>query len=189
MKERDTYLAIALTTYCNYRCFYCKEGGESICCDNLTISFLDVRKVISNAYDVGIRNFRITGGEPTTVSYLGKLIIYIMNFPDSKIRINTNGYRILEVMEEIIQYKNRIDIIFSVDSISEHLNGCHFPKFLSEDIIEKTKILKQNNISVRYNVVVTKLNQPEIRQLVLKAVDELNVNVKLLDLNKFSEYL
>lgn len=31
MKDRaNTYLAIALTTYCNYQCFYCKEGGESI---------------------------------------------------------------------------------------------------------------------------------------------------------------
>lgn len=31
MKKRvNTYLAIAITTYCNYQCFYCKKGGESI---------------------------------------------------------------------------------------------------------------------------------------------------------------
>lgn len=28
MKKRGTYLAIALTTECNFKCFYCKVGGE-----------------------------------------------------------------------------------------------------------------------------------------------------------------
>ena len=70
MKKRvNTYLAIAITTYCNYQCFYCKKGGESISKERETISFDDVKKIIANAYANGIVNFRITGGEPTSVSY------------------------------------------------------------------------------------------------------------------------
>ena len=39
MKKRvNTYLAIAITTYCNYQCFYCKKGGESISKERETIS-------------------------------------------------------------------------------------------------------------------------------------------------------
>ena len=49
--------------------------------------------------------------------------------------------------------------------------------------------MRKNKISVRYNIVVTKLNECEVRELVQKAIDELDVNVKLLDLNRFSEYL
>ena len=64
----------------------------------------------------------------------------------------------------------------------------YFPKFLSEDVIKITRILRNNEIPVRYNIVVTKTNEPEVRSLVLKALDDLHINVKLLDLNKFPEY-
>lgn len=190
MKKRvNTYLAIALTTYCNFQCFYCKEGGESISKKKETISFVKIKQIIDNAYEVGITNFRITGGEPTSVVYFSELIEYIMSFKSTKVRINTNGYKILNSIDILAKYKERIDIVFSVDSISEYLNGVHFQKFLSDDVIKITKLLKSNDISVRYNIVVTSLNENEIKNLVLKATDELNVNVKLLDLNKFSEYL
>ncbi|MCI8469924.1 MAG: radical SAM protein [Clostridia bacterium] len=189
MKKRNTYLAIAITTYCNYQCFYCKEGGESISSKRETIPFSKIKKVIDNAYNVGITNFRITGGEPTRVSYFSELIEFIMSFEDTKIRINTNGHMILKHINVLAKYKKRLDVVFSVDSISENLNGVHFPKFLSDNVINITQILKENGISVRYNIVVTSLNECEVKELVIKAIDELKVNVKLLDLNKFSEYL
>ena len=190
MKKRiNTYLAIALTTDCNYRCFYCKEGGESISTEKQTISFDAIKRIITLAYNVGIKYFRITGGEPTCVNYFTELIEYMMNFSQTKVRINTNGFKILESINLLKKYKDRIDIVFSVDSISEYLDGVHFQKYLSEKVIQTTKVLRKNDIPVRYNIVVTKLNEREVKPLVLKAIDELQVNVKLLDLNKFSEYL
>lgn len=190
MKKRaNTYLAIAITTHCNYQCFYCKEGGESISKKKETIPFSKIKIVIKNAYNVGITNFRITGGEPTSEPYFSKLIEFIMKFDNTKIRINTNGYMILKHIDILKKYKKRLDVVFSVDSISENLNGVHFPKFLSNNVINTTNTLKENGISVRYNIVVTSLNENEVKELIIKAIDELKVNVKLLDLNKFSEYL
>ena len=188
MKKR-MYLAISITTHCNYQCFYCKEGGESISKEKETIPFVMLKKIIRNAYDIGIRNFRITGGEPTIVEYFGGLVEFIMKMNDTKMRINTNGYQLLKYIDVLAKYKERIDIIFSVDSMSEYIQDVHFQKFLSEKIINTTKILKAKKIPVRYNIVVTSLNEGEVRKLIMKAVDELQVNVKLLDLNRFSEYL
>ena len=187
-KQVNTYLAIALTTYCNYKCFYCKEGGESITKEQRTIPFDRLRNIIKIGYEIGIKNFRITGGEPTTVSYFGELIEYIMKFDGTKIRINTNGFDILKYIDVLTKYRERLDIVFSVDGISQFLNGQHFPKYLSEDVINITRVLKENGISVRYNIVVTRINEKEIRKLVLKAIDELHINVKLLDLNLYTEY-
>lgn len=184
-KRINTYLAIALTTCCNYKCFYCKNGGENISKKEETIPFNQIKKIISNANDIGINNFRITGGEPTSVNYFGELIEYIMKFKDTKVRINTNGFKILNYINILEKYKEQLDIVFSVDSISEYLEGVHFQKYLSENVVKITKVLRENGIPVRYNIVVTKC---EVKELVLKAVDELGVNVKLLDLNKFSEY-
>lgn len=48
MRNRvNTYLAIALTTHCNYKCFYCKEGGESMSKQKQTIPFEKVKKKIA----------------------------------------------------------------------------------------------------------------------------------------------
>lgn len=185
----NTYLAIALTTYCNYQCFYCKEGGESISKEKATISFERLKKIICNSYEMGISNFRITGGEPTSVSYFFDLIEYIMGFYGTRVRINTNGFKILDNLKILIKYRNRLDIVFSVDSLSEYIGKVHFPKYLSSSVMEITKVLKENEISVRYNIVVTKINENEVKRLILKAIDEMHVDVKLLDLNKFSEYL
>lgn len=112
-----------------------------------------------------------------------------MKFKDTKVRINTNGFRILEYIDVLTKYKEYIDIVFSVDNLSEYICGVNFPKYLSQNVIEITRALRKNKISVRYNIVVTKLNECEVRELVQKAIDELDVNVKLLDLNRFSEYL
>lgn len=190
MKKRvNTYLAIAITTYCNYQCFYCKEGGESISHKKETLPFSKIKKIIDIAYNVGITNFRITGGEPTIVPYFSELIAFIMSLDNTKIRINTNGYWILKHIDILTKYKERLDVVFSVDSISANLNGVYFPKFLSNQVISITRTLKRNGIPVRYNIVVTSLNEQEVKKLIIKAIDELKVNVKLLDLNKFSQYL
>lgn len=190
MKKRDTYLAIAITTSCNYQCFYCKEGGESISKKKETIPFSQIKKIIEIAYYIGIKNFRITGGEPTSVPYFRNLIEFIMNLEDTKIRINTNGsLSVLKFIDVLEKYKENVDIVISVDSISANLNGVYFPKFLSDTVIQITQILKKNGISVRYNIVVTSLNEVEVKELIIKAIDQLKVNVKLLDLNKFSDYL
>lgn len=190
MKKRvNTYLAIAITTMCNYKCFYCKRGGESISKTEETIPFEKVKRIVTLAYENGICNFRITGGEPTGVSYFGELIGYIMNLGDTKVRINTNGFKILEYMDVLKKYRARLDVVFSVDSMSQYIEGIHFPKFLSENVMRTTKILRESKIPVRYNIVVTSINKSEVKKLVLKSVDELHVNVKLLDLNRFSEYL
>jgi uncharacterized Fe-S cluster-containing radical SAM superfamily protein len=190
MKNRvNTYLAMAITTYCNKQCFYCREYGESISHERETINFSKLKQIIGNAYDVGIKNFRITGGEPTSVSYFGDLIEFIMALSDTKIRINTNGYMILKYIDILAKYKDRLDVVLSVDSISEYLNEVHFPKFFSENVVNITRELKENGISVRYNIVVTSLNECEVKELIIKSIDEMQVNVKLLDLNKFENYL
>ena len=192
MKNRikSLYLAIALTTKCNFRCFYCKEGGESISESKEEIPFDELKRIITIAYDIGINSFRITGGEPTIASYFGELLKFIVELGnDTRIRINTNGYNLQQFVDIIQAHKERFDIVISIDSLSEYINGVHYPKYLSKKIQILTKDLVNRGITVRYNVVVTKINFTEIEQLIIKAVDEMKVNLKLLDLNKQEEYL
>lgn len=190
-KKRINYLAIAITTNCNYNCFYCKPTGENIK-PNVkgTIKFENLKRIIKVSYQLGINIFRITGGEPTMVEYLPDLIKYIMNIgSDTKIRLNTNGYKIRQnkLLETIEYYKERVDIVISVDSVNEYIQDIHYPKYLSTKIQEITKDLIKRKIQTRFNIVVTKKNIIEIKDLIDKSL-RLGVNIKILDLIIRDEY-
>ncbi len=190
MSKRINYIAIALTTKCNCNCFYCKETGESILPSiKGTWDFNALKKVISIAYNVGLTTFRITGGEPTVVEYLPKLITYIMSLGnDTKIRLNTNGYNMGYILDILEIYRERIDVMISVDSLNEYVKGVHYPKYLSSKTESLTKELVKRRISTRFNIVVTKTNYSEVKSLIDKAL-ALGVNVKILDLIVRNEYL
>lgn len=190
MSNRLNYIAIALTTYCNCNCFYCKESGESIISGvKGTWDFNHLKEVIKVAYNVGLTTFRITGGEPTMVEYLPNLICCIMNLGENtKIRLNTNGYNLEYMLDLIEMYKDRIDVMISVDSMNEYVNGIHYPKYLSLKVEKLVTELVKRQISTRFNIVVTKYNYTEIESLIEKAL-KLGVNIKILDLIIRNEYL
>ena len=189
--KRINYLAIAITTNCNCNCFYCKPTGESIL-PNMkgSLNFQNLKKIIKVAYELGITTFRITGGEPTTVSYLPSLICYIMELGnDTKVRLNTNGYKLdnEELLNIIESYKERMDIVISVDSVNEYINGIHYPKYLSLKVQNIAMELVKRKIPTRFNVVVTRQNISEVKALIDKSID-LGVNIKILDLIIQNEY-
>lgn len=189
--KRINYLAISITTDCNCNCFYCKPTGESIL-PNMkgTLNFQSLKKIIKVAYELGITTFRITGGEPTTVSYLPNLICYIMKLGNNtKIRLNTNGYKLddEELLTIIELYKERMDIVISVDSVNEYIQGIHYPKYLSPKVQNIAMKLVKQKIPTRFNVVVTRQNISEVKTLIDKSI-ALGVNIKILDLIIQNEY-
>ena len=85
-------------------------------------------------------------------------------------------------------YRERIDVMISVDSLHEYVNGVRYPKYLSSKTESLTKELVKRKISTRFNIVVTKTNYSEVKSLIDKAL-ALGVNVKILDLIVRNEYL
>lgn len=123
------------------------------------------------------------------VEYLPELITYIMSLGnDTKVRLNTNGYNMGYILDILEIYRERIDVMISVDSLNEYINGVHYPKYLSSKTESLTKELVQRRISTRFNIVVTKTNYSEVKSLIDKAL-ALEVNVKILDLIVRNEYL
>ena len=107
---------------------------------------------------------------------------------NTKIRLNTNGYNLEYMLNLIETYKDRIDVMISVDSISEYVNGIHYPKYLSPEVEKLATELVKRQISTRFNIVVTKYNYTEIESLIEKAL-KLGGNIKILDLIIRNEYL
>lgn len=187
-KKLKILLALSITSACNLKCFYCRAAGESLDNSLGTIKYDVLKDIIISAFDNGIKNYRITGGEPTIAPYFGELIEFIMKLaPDTIVRITTNGYKIKDYIDIIEKYKERIEVVISVDSPTKKINNIKYDKYLSENIIDITNQLLKKKIKVRYNIVVTKENISKVPELISKSLD-LGVNLKLLDLIKHDSY-
>ena len=59
------YMRISLTDRCNYRCIYCMpaDGVTSLCHSDI-LSLEEIERVVRVAATMGIKRFRLTGGEP-----------------------------------------------------------------------------------------------------------------------------
>lgn len=186
---KGVYLAISMTTNCNLKCFYCKPTGESISGQIGTIPYKDFQKMVASAYRRGIDKFRFTGGECTIVPYFVEAIEFIMNLgPETRINICSNGCNLKSYIDVISKYKERINVRISVDSLKEHLNGYHFPKWLSNETKECTKLLLDSGIRTRYNIVITSYNIEQVKELVTESLN-IGVDIKLLDLYVQDVYL
>lgn len=174
------YVAIAVTTDCNLKCPYCQSSGESIPKIYGTWNYNRLKEVIEVFCKAGYSNFRITGGEPTTIPYLGKLLEFLLQNPEVKVWVNTNGYQI----EKLVTYLNsRTEVIFSVDGFKNDFS----PKNLTNGLFAKLQYLQSNNIPVRLNGVVTKQNAIEVLELI-QFCSVKGLDLKLLDLSPRIEY-
>jgi len=91
--RKHTYLRISVTDRCNLRCLYCMpEEGLAFMEQDKLLSYPQIVEVADAAVKLGIRKFRITGGEPLVRPGLEQLIAGIAALPGvQEISLTTNG--------------------------------------------------------------------------------------------------
>lgn len=88
-----TYLRISVTDRCNLRCLYCMpEEGMTFMEQERLLTYPQILEVAAAAAALGIRKFRITGGEPLVRPGLDELIAGLSALPGVEdISLTTNG--------------------------------------------------------------------------------------------------
>ncbi|MFC4600464.1 GTP 3',8-cyclase MoaA [Cohnella hongkongensis] len=91
--RKHTYLRISVTDRCNLRCLYCMpEEGMTFMEQDRLLSYSQIVEVAAAAVRLGIRKFRITGGEPLVRPGLDELIGGLSALPGVEdISLTTNG--------------------------------------------------------------------------------------------------
>lgn len=87
------YMRISVTDRCNLRCVYCmpEEGVRSIPHDEI-LRYDEIERVCRAAVTLGIRNFKITGGEPLVRRDVEQLVAMLRAIPGAgRITMTTNG--------------------------------------------------------------------------------------------------
>ena len=87
------YMRISLTDRCNYRCIYCMpaDGVTSLCHSDI-LSLEEIERVVRVAATMGIKRFRLTGGEPLVRKGAVDLVRAIHETPGvDDVSLTTNG--------------------------------------------------------------------------------------------------
>ncbi|MCM1289582.1 MAG: viperin family antiviral radical SAM protein [Corallococcus sp.] len=155
-----------VTNSCNYRCTYCFGKFP----DKTELTFEQACIVIDNIANYfsknGIKDGRINlaGGEPLLYRYLDDIIEYI-NAYGIKVSVITNGSLLTE--ERIALWKDKVYCIgLSVDTalaeINEAIGRCCKCKTIPlKQLIRITQAIHRNDIKLKINTVVSKLNVNE----------------------------
>jgi cyclic pyranopterin phosphate synthase len=109
-------LRVSVTDRCNFRCQYCMpaEGLPWLERDEL-LSFEELERLVSLMASMGVRDLRLTGGEPLVRRDLPKLIARLSPLVED-LSLTTNGYLLARHAEALVNAGvNRFNI--SIDSL------------------------------------------------------------------------
>src|SRR3972149_9920474 len=155
-QQKAQYLRIILTNRCNLNCHYChKEGMSHKNGDELTSK--EIIAYSNFFYDIGIRKFKLMGGEPTLRDDLAEIIRGLRKYAvNSDISLITNGFSIETLAPKYLEAGlNRINI-----SIHDWIKT---KKQLQDSILW----LKERKALTKINFVIQKgINEKETIDLI-----------------------
>ena len=117
-----TTLRISVTDHCNFRCVYCmpEEGVKWLPRDEL-LSYEEIVHVARAALSLGIRDFKLTGGEPLLRKDLPELVRALRALPETgELSLTTNAL-LLDRFAEPLRDAGLDRITVSMDTLDPDL--------------------------------------------------------------------
>ncbi len=97
------YMRISVTDQCNLRCCYCMpENGTEFLAPKERLQFDEIEEIVRAGSHLGIKNIKLTGGEPLTRKDLPKLIKTLKEMEQiEQVTLTTNGVLLEKYAEEL----------------------------------------------------------------------------------------
>ena len=150
------YMRISVIDSCNLNCYYCNPCDNNEHCHALNIlSVKEVLCIVRAATRLGIKHFRLTGGEPLLHPQLDEMVLQIKKIPGvSSVSLTTNAVLLAQQAKQLKEAG--IDSInVSLDTIDaseyEHITK----KLLLEEVEHGIDAAIECGIRVKINVVLT----------------------------------
>jgi cyclic pyranopterin phosphate synthase len=127
-------LRISVTDRCNFRCTYCMpaEGLQWLPREEI-LTFEEIARLASVFRDLGVRSFKLTGGEPTVRTDLPKLVAMVREAaPEAEMSMTTNGV-LLDRLSVPLAEAGLDRVTVSCDSLLQH----RFAEMTRRDALEK----------------------------------------------------
>lgn len=166
------YLRISVTDRCNLRCQYCMPEDLPSLSHNEILRFEEILQICRYAGELGIHNFKVTGGEPLVRKGCIDFLKQLKALPyTEQVTITTNGTLLGEFLPELRNLG--IDgINISLDTLNpktfEQITGKNGQELVLENIIKS----QESGIRTKVNTVLLKgINDKEFPDLLHLARD------------------
>ncbi len=159
MQQPVTRLRVKVTNKCNLNCIFCHREGSSESTDLLTAD--DYRFIAETCHKIGIRRFKITGGEPLLRRDIIDIVKVFAAFSND-ISVSTNGVLLDEYL-----YKLRSAGLHRLNISIHTLDRGKYKFITGNDVLDRvvSNIVEASHAGfkqVKVNVVVMKINVDEI---------------------------
>lgn len=175
-------MRISVTDRCNLRCRYCMPEGIVLSPARELLTFEEIELVSQAAAELGIRRFKITGGEPLVRRGCPKLIGRLRRIPKvEQVTLTTNGVLLGDFLDELLE--NGLDgVNISLDTLNADL----YQQITGFDELERVRegIYKavESGLRVKINTVLQRgVNDSEWEALTGFA-REIPVDVRFIEL-------
>ena len=168
-KRKIDYLRISVTDRCDLRCAYCMAEDVTFLPRQEVLSIEEIIKLTNIFNELGVKKFRLTGGEPLVRKNIVSIIEHLNNLKNQgKIlehTLTTNGTNLSRYAS--ILKKNGVERInVSLDS----LNTESFRKITKwgdlSKVLNGIEVAKQEGIKIKINTVLTQnFNDKEIFEI------------------------
>lgn len=178
------FLSFPIIKDCNFSCVYCGRDGETTASTLRRVDIAHLKKLVEIATDLGIKKFRVTGGEPFMHKDIEEILSYFDSL-DVYTLVNTNGSFLTRHKEHIRKLNpDKIKFAISLDTLDrqkfvELACPCS-DEFTLDTVIDGARLLAARNLLLRINMVTGKHNIEEVTSMI-KFCQEIGCNLKLLD--------
>lgn len=160
------YMRISITDRCNLRCKYCMPNGVRWLPMGEILSFEEICLICEEAAALGIKRFKITGGEPLARKNCPELISKIKAIPGiQQVTMTSNGVLLGNVLEKLKEAGlDAINISLDTLDAERYREITGFDELASVRMSIKRAVEK--GFPVKINVVLQKgVNDDEWREL------------------------
>lgn len=179
---RNNY-RLSIISSCNMKCRYCHNEG------NTKIDILskdDIEKLIVNSKDLGLKEIRLTGGEPLIHPQIYDICQMISEKYNLKIGINTNCVEIDKLLYMVKKgWINRV--VVGLDYFDGKISKNSPIGRSSKEILNNIMKIKENGCDVSISSVYTEDNQNKL-ELINWGINH-NIRIKIIEIirnEKFS---
>lgn len=157
-------LFIELTYKCNLKCIHCFNDKDD---NKKELKFSELKPVIDEAYNLGVFNIVLSGGEATLAKDFLKTAKYIREKRIS-LEVYTNGQtlydnpKLLNELINLFPYRISLSLYSLNPDVHDKVTGVKGSQYKTIEVIKK---LKENNILVGIKCFLTKYNANEYIEL------------------------
>ena len=174
------YLRISLTDRCNFRCTYCMPDAVPDIGHEAILRYEEILRICRNAVAVGIRKFKITGGEPLVRLGAVDFMAALKAMPGVEaVTVTTNGFALASVLRRFVD--------IGIDGINISLDTLRRDQFRQitgvdglETVLHAIEAAAASPIHTKINAVLLEETKEDIIPLA-KMAARLPVDVRFIE--------